>query len=64
MMGLEAILDRFPSARVVEAKTEDDEVTALVEARMAGLPCVISRAGQPLWLPCFSDEMRREVYRG
>ena len=63
-MGLEAILDRFPSARVVEAETEDDEAMALVEARMAGLPCVIARGGQPLWLPCFSDEMRREVYRG
>ena len=64
MMGWEEILNRFPSAYMVEVRDKDDEVMAVVEACEAGLPCVITCCGVVVRLVCFTNAMRREVYAG
>ena len=64
MMGWEEILDRFPSAYMVEVGDKDDEVMAVVEACEAGLPCIVVKGGQVVRLVCFTNGMRKEVFRG
>ena len=64
MMGWEAILERFPSAYMVEVEDKDDEVMAVVESCEVGLPCVITRCGVVLRLVCFTNEMRKEIFKG
>ena len=64
MLGWEEILNRFPSAYMVEVDDKDDEVMAVVDACEAGLPCVITKGGQVVRLVCFTNGMRREIYRG
>lgn len=61
MMGWEAILDRFPSAYMVEVETKEEEMAAVAEAVEAGLPCVIVKDGKVIRLPFFTNGMKKEV---
>ena len=60
-MGWEEILDRFPSAYMVEAETKEAEAKAVAEACEAGLPCVIVSGGNVARLVCFTNGMKREA---